>query len=318
MIFAGFAIGFGVKTPLVPLHSWLPDAYTDASTGGSMVLAGVMFALGGYGLLRLGVFIVPRGADDLGPLMLTLAAIGIVYVAIVSIMQRDFKRLIAYSTIVSVGFIVLGEFAFSPQGVTGGVMQMVNEALTMTALFYLLGVIWERRGTLRFTDLGGLQKPAPILAAIFLAVAMSAVGLPGLNGFVSEFLVLVGTFTTHRWWAVVATSAIVTSVIFMLWAYQRVFHGPVHAANAAVRDISWREIAAVAPLLAGIVFLGVYPRPFLERVTPSVNHLLAHVQTEDPGAHVPSIGQAAISYSVPSAQNVDPSNASTTSSGGSQ
>jgi NADH-quinone oxidoreductase subunit M len=267
-------------------------------------------------LLRFGVFLLPRGAADMGPVLLTLAAVGITYGALITIMQKDLKRLVAYASIVDVAFIVLGTFAFSAQGVTGGVMEMVNHGLTTGAIFFLVGVIWERRGTLRIAELGGLQKSMPILAAIFLAVVMSALGLPGLNGFVGEFLVLVGTFITHRWWAVVAVSAIVSGAIYLLWAYQRVFHGPIRiAANAAVRDISWREIAAVAPLLAGIVFLGVYPRPFLDRVTPSVNHLLAHVQAVDPSAHVPPSGQAPVSYSVPSDQNVD-NGAVTTGTGG--
>ena len=306
LIFLAFAVAFAVKIPLVPFHSWLPSAYTEAPTAGSMILAGILFKLGAYGLLRLGVFILPRGATDAGPLLLTLAAVGIVYGAIVTVVQKDLKRLVAYASIVDVAFIVLGIFAFSSQGVTGGVMEMVNHGLTTGAIFFLVGVIWERRGTLRISDLGGLQKSTPILAAIFLAVVLSAIGLPGLNGFVGEFLVLVGTFITHRWWAVVGTTAVVSAAIYMLWAYQRVFHGPIRvAANEKVRDISWREIGAVAPLLAGILFLGIYPKPFLDRVTPSVNHLLAHVQTADPDAHVPPSGQASITYSVPPDQDVD-------------
>ena len=172
-----------------------------------MILAGILFKLGAYGLLRFGVFLLPRGAADMGPLLLTLAAVGITYGALITIMQKDLKRLVAYASIVDVAFIVLGIFAFSAQGVTGGVLEMVNHGLTTGAIFFLVGVIWERRGTLRISDLGGLQKSTPILAAIFLVVVMSAVGLPGLNGFVGEFLVLVGTFITHRWWAVVATTA---------------------------------------------------------------------------------------------------------------
>jgi NADH-quinone oxidoreductase subunit M len=305
LIFTGFAVAFAVKIPLVPFHSWLPDAYTEAPTAGSMILAGILFKLGAYGLLRFGLFLLPRAATDMGPLLLTLAAVGITYGALVTVMQKDLKRLVAYASIVDVAFIVLGTFAFSSQGVTGSVLEMVNHGLTTGAIFFLVGLIWERRGTLRISELGGLQKPAPVLAAIFLVVVMSAVGLPGLNGFVGEFLVLVGTFVTHRWWAIVGTTAVVSGAIYLLWAYQRVFHGPVRGANATVRDMSWREIGAVAPLLAGIVFLGIYPKPFLDRVTPSVNHLLAHVQTVDPAAHVPAPGQAAITYSVPSDQNVD-------------
>jgi NADH-quinone oxidoreductase subunit M len=306
LIFASFAVAFAVKIPLVPFHSWLPDAYTQAPTAGSMILAGILFKLGAYGLLRFGVFVLPRGAADLGPVLLTLAAVGIVYAALITIMQKDLKRLVAYATIVDVAFIVLGFFAFSAQGVTGGVLEMVNHALTTGAIFFLVGVIWEHRGTLRFTDLGGLQRATPILAGIFLTVVLSAVGLPGLNGFVGEFLVLVGTFITHRWWAVVGTTAIISSVIYLLWAYQRVFWGPIRVEkNAAVRDITWRQIGAVAPLLVGIVFLGIYPRPVLDRITPSVNHLLAHVQHVDPSAHVPAPGGPAVAYSVPADQNVD-------------
>jgi NADH-quinone oxidoreductase subunit M len=305
LIFSGLAVAFAVKTPIVPFHTWLPDTYTEAPIGGSMVISGVMFALGGYGLLRLGVFLVPRGAADMAPVLLTLATIGVVYGAVVTIMQRDLKRLVAYSAIVSVALVVLGEFAFSSQGVAGGVMQMVNESLTLGALFFLVGLVRDRTGSLRFADLGGLWTPAPILAAIFLVVVLSAVGLPGLNGFVSEFLVLAGTFITHRWWAVVSTTVIITGAVYLLWAYQRTFWIKVSPANRAVRDISWREIGMVAPLLVGIVFLGVYPRVFFDRVTPSVGYLLGHVQHVAPNADVPASTQSAIKYTIPANQNVD-------------
>ena len=306
LIFCGFAIAFAVKIPLVPFHSWLPDTYTEAPTAGSMILAGILFKLGAYGLLRLGLYLIPRGAADMGPLLLTLAAIGIVYGSLITIMQKDLKRLVAYASIVDVAFIVLGFFAFSSQGVTGGVFEMVNHGLTTGALFFLVGMVWERRGSLRFRDMGGMQKSAPVLAAIFLAVVMAAIGLPGLNGFAGEFLVLIGTFITHRWWAVVGTTAIISGAIYMLWAYQRTFHGvPVAVADGReVRDITWREIGAITPLLIGIVFLGIYPKPFLDRVTPSVNYLLAHVEQQAPNADVPASTTHNVTFNVPANQNV--------------
>jgi NADH-quinone oxidoreductase subunit M len=303
-IFIGLFLGFAVKIPLVPFHSWLPDSYTQAPTSGSMILAGILFKLGAYGILRFGIFMLPQAATRLAPLLLALAIIGITYGAVVTIMQRDFKRLIAYASIVDVAFIVVGIFAFTSQSITGGVFEMVNHGLTTGALFFLVGMIWERRRTYRIADLGGLQKPAPILSAIMILVIMSAIGLPGLNGFAGEFLVLVGTFLTDRWWAIVATTGVISGAIYMLWAYQRVFNGRAEGANATIPDITVREAVAIAPLLAGIVYLGIFPTPFLNRITPSVDHLLTHVELAS-GLHVPNNGKPRIAYSVPATQRVD-------------
>ncbi|MGH8917894.1 MAG: complex I subunit 4 family protein, partial [Actinomycetes bacterium] len=317
LIFAAMAVAFAVKMPVIPFHTWMPDAYTEASASGSMILAGVLFKLGTYSILRFGIFILPQAAIDLAPVLLTLGALGITYGAIVAIVQRDLKRLVAYGTVADVGFIVIGLFAFTSQGVSGGILEMVNHGLTTGAMFFLVGMIWERRRTLRIRDLGGLQKSAPVLAAVFLAVVMSAVGLPGLNGFVGEFLVLVGTFITHRWWAVVGTTGVILSAIYLLWAYQRVFQGRTSEANAGVVDMTWRERIAIAPLLIGIVFIGIYPRPVLDRITPSVDHLLAHVQQADPGLHVPSEGRGQV-YAVPADQQVDGGQATTAAQAGGQ
>jgi NADH-quinone oxidoreductase subunit M len=290
LIFLALVTAFAVKTPLFPLHTWLPDAHTEAPTAGSIILAGVLLKLGTYGILRFGVFMFPKAAVDLAPLLLTLAVIGITYGAIVATMQKDLKRLIAYSSVAHLGFIVLGIFAFTSQGISGGVLQMVNHGLSTGALFFLVGMIYERRHTRQISELSGLQKSVPILAAVFLVVMMSSIGLPGLNGFVGEFLVMIGAFITHRWWAVVAASGVILAAVYLLWAYQRVFHGIPTGENATIADMTWRERGVMLPLIAAIVFLGVYPKPVLDRINPSVNHLIAHVQHVDPSLHVPAKG----------------------------
>jgi NADH-quinone oxidoreductase subunit M len=290
LIFLALVAAFAIKTPLFPLHTWLPDAHTEAPTAGSIILAGILLKLGTYGILRFGVFMFPKAAVDLAPLLLTLAVIGMTYGAIVATMQKDLKRLIAYSSVAHLGFVVLGIFAFTSQGVSGSVLQMINHGLSTGALFFLVGMIYERRHTREIRELNGLQKAVPVMAAVFLFVMMSSIGLPGLNGFVGEFLILIGTFITHRWWAVVGATGVILAAVYLLWAYQRVFHGVPTGDNATMTDMTWKERGMMVPLAAAIVFLGVYPKPVLDRINPSVNHLIAHVQSVDKSLHLPSNG----------------------------
>jgi len=277
-LFLAFAASFAIKVPIFPVHTWLPDAHTEAPTGGSVILAGIMLKLGTYGFLRFGLYLFPQAAVDLAPVFLTLGTIGIIYGAVVATMQKDLKRLVAYSSVAHLGFIVLGIFGLSQQGLEGGVLQMVNHGISTGALFLLVGMIYERRHTRQIAELGGIQRVAPVFAGVFMLVMLSSIGLPGLNGFVGEFLVLIGTFVTHRWWAVAATSGVILAALYLLWAYQRVFHGRAEGANAAFPEMTMRERAIMAPLVVLIVFLGVYPRPVLERIAPAVRNLVSHVE----------------------------------------
>lgn len=277
-LFAGFAIAFAVKVPVFPLHTWLPDAHTQAPTAGSVILAAVMLKLGTYGFLRFGLYLFPEAATWFAPAMVTLGVVGIIYGAVVAAVQKDLKRLVAYSSVAHLGFIVLGTFAFTTQSLTGAVVQMVNHGLSTGALFLLVGMIYDRRHTRLIADLGGLQKVAPVLAAVFTVVMLSSIGLPGLNGFAGEFLILVGSFLTRRWWAVVAAAGVILAALYLLWAYQRVFHGEPDEANADTPDLTFREGLVMAPLLALIIFLGVYPKPVLERIEPAVDRLVGHIE----------------------------------------
>jgi NADH-quinone oxidoreductase subunit M len=276
-LFFAFAIAFAIKVPMFPLHTWLPDAHTQAPTGGSVILAGVMLKLGTYGLLRFGLYLFPEAAHWSRSLFLTLATIGIIYGAIAATMQKDLKRLVAYSSVAHLGFIVLGTFAFTTQSISGGVMQMINHGVSTGALFLLVGMIYERRHTRQIAELNGLQKVAPIFAGVFMLVMLSSIGVPGLNGFVGEYLVLIGSFLTARWWTVVAATGVILAALYLLWAYQRVFHGEPDEANKTFRELRLREFATLAPFIALIVFCGVYPKPMLDRIEPSVKALITHV-----------------------------------------
>ena len=276
-LFFGFAIAFAVKVPIFPLHTWLPDAHTQAPTAGSVVLAGVMLKLGTYGFLRFGLYLFPEAAVWSRSLWLTVGVIGIIYGAIAATMQKDLKRLVAYSSIAHLGFIVLGTFAFTSQSISGSVLQMVNHGVSTGALFLLVGMIYERRRTRQIAELSGLQTVAPIFAAAFMLVMLSSIGVPGLNGFVGEYLVLIGSFQTARWWTVVATVGVILAALYLLWAYQRVFHGEPTEDDRGFRELRATEGLVLAPFLLAIVFTGVYPKPLLDRIEPSVDRLVAHV-----------------------------------------
>ncbi|MEL0075176.1 MAG: NADH-quinone oxidoreductase subunit M, partial [Ilumatobacter sp.] len=276
-LFLGFAVAFAVKVPVFPVHTWLPDAHTQAPTAGSVVLAGVMLKLGTYGFLRFGLYLFPEAARWSRPLWLTLAVIGIVYGAIAATMQRDLKRLVAYSSVAHLGFIVLGTFAFTTQAITGSVMQMVNHGVSTGALFLLVGMIYERRHTRQISELRGLQQVAPVFSAAFMVVMLSSIGVPGLNGFVGEYLILIGSFLTARWWVVVAATGVILAALYLLWAYQRVFHGEPDEENRSFAELRWREGLLLLPFIGIIVFTGIYPKPMLERIEPAVQSLIEHV-----------------------------------------
>jgi NADH-quinone oxidoreductase subunit M len=278
-LFAAFAIAFAVKVPLFPLHTWLPDAHTEAPTAGSILLAGVLLKLGTYGLIRFNLGLFPGASVDAVWIMGGLAVVGIVYGAVVAIVQPDLKRLVAYSSVSHLGFIVLGTFALTSGSLQGAVMQNVNHGLTTGALFLLVGMIYERRHTKQIAELEGLQKAMPVYAGFFLFMAFASIGLPGLNGFVGEFLVLIGSYVTLPALTVVAALGVILAAVYLLWAYQRVFTGlPVREENRLLADLSLREIGLLAPLAVLVLVLGMYPGLLLDRITPSTESTLAHIE----------------------------------------
>ena len=280
LLFLGFFASFAVKIPLVPVHTWLPDAHTEAPTEGSVLLAAVLLKMGAYGLIRFAIPLFPDAARELVPLVLVLAVIGIVYGALVALMQKDLKRLIAYSSVAHLGFVVLGIFVGTVEGMSGGILQMVNHGLSTGALFMLVGALYDRRHTRAIADFGGIASVAPWFAGVFLFVALSSLGLPALNGFVGEFLILLGTFFAYRWWVVPAAFGVVLAAIYLLWAYQRVFHGEItNEANRSIGDLVPREAVMLAPVLVLIAVIGVYPKPFLDRITPSAEKVIAQLES---------------------------------------
>jgi len=306
-LFLAFLVAFAVKIPLVPVHTWLPDAYGEAPTAGTLMLASVLAKVGAYGLIRFNLSLFPEAALYFRDLLLVLAVVAITYGAVVAIVQTDAKRLIAYSSVSHLGFIVLGAFALTLQSLSGGVLYMLNHGLSTGALFLLIGMLADRVGTRDIRRMGGLAARIPVLAGVLLFFGLASIGLPGLNNFVSEFLVVLGTFVTTKPYAVVAVTALVLSAIYFLWAYQRMMHGPPVIAGASgdegdvedangpepgpafsreerrgpLWDVTVREYLIVVPLAAAILFLGLYPQPVLSRITPSAARVATCVRVVD-------------------------------------
>jgi NADH-quinone oxidoreductase subunit M len=287
-LFIAFAAAFAIKVPMWPLHSWLPDAHVEAPTAGSVILAGILLKLGTYGFLRFNLGLFPQAAGQAAPWIAGLAVIGILYGAMVSYAQKDVKKLVAYSSVSHLGFVMLGLFALNSQGIQGGILQMVNHGLSTGALFLIVGMIYERRHTRDIEAFGGLWKVMPVYAVFTLIVALSSMGLPGLNGFVGEFTILLGAWGAGQpgaalgtpWFAALAAVGVIMAAVYILFMFQKMFLGPVTKdENRSLKDINWREIIILVPLIILIFWIGLYPKPFFDLMAPTVDTLVATLQS---------------------------------------
>ncbi len=303
-IFLAFFVGFAIKVPMFPFHTWLPDAHVEAPTAGSVILAGVLLKMGTYGFVRFSLPILPDATRKSLPWVAALAIIGIVYGALVAMAQKDMKKLVAYSSVSHLGFVMLGMFALNGPGVNGSVLQMINHGLSTGALFLLVGIIYERRHTRAIAEYGGLSQVMPLYAIVFLIITMSSIGLPPLNGFIGEFTILVGAFSRVWWWGVIGALGIVLGAAYMLWMYQRVFFGPLtNPENRGLQDLNRREILYLAPLIILCFWIGLYPKPFLEVLEKPVNYVVAKVDRSSATAvaAAPIVPAAATASPVPAA-----------------
>jgi NADH-quinone oxidoreductase subunit M len=287
LMFVAFAIAFAIKVPMFPFHTWLPDAHVEAPTAGSVILAGVLLKVGTFGFVRLCIPLFPMASQTFAPYILVIAVIGVIYGALVAAVQPDFKKLVAYSSVSHLGFVMLGLFAFTPQALSGAVLQMINHGVSTGALFLLVGMIYERRHTREIAALGGLWEQMPVFGRIFLIVTFSSIGLPLTNGFVGEFLILLGSFQSAVPGAMLATAlattGVIWSAIYMLWMFQRIMYGPVDKPeNRRLRDVSRDEFLILAPFVILIFWLGIYPSTFTRKMDTSLNYVLREARDVRP------------------------------------
>jgi NADH-quinone oxidoreductase subunit M len=287
LLFLAFALAFAIKVPMFPFHTWLPDAHVEAPTAGSVILAGVLLKMGTYGFIRFAMPMFPEAAHRAIPIIAVLAIIGIIYGALVAMVQQDVKKLVAYSSVSHLGFVMLGLFALNTHAVEGAIYQMVNHGISTGALFLLVGVVYERRHTRMISEYGGLTKVMPVYAVVFMIVMLSSIGLPPLNGFIGEFLILLGVFQANVWYGVLAATGVVLGAIYMLWLYQRMFFGEVtNEKNSELKDLTRLELAVFIPLIFLIFAMGVYSKPFISRMEPSVNLFIETVNARSTAMNV--------------------------------
>ena len=300
-VFLAFFVGFAIKVPMFPFHTWLPDAHVQAPTAGSVILAGVLLKMGTYGFVRFSLPILPEATVAFVPMMIALSIIAIIYGALVAMMQKDMKSLVAYSSVSHMGFIMLGMFALNPNGLNGSILQQINHGISTGALFLIVGIIYERRHTREIAQFGGLSSIMPVYATVFLIMTMSSIGLPLLNGFIGEFVILQGALQKNLWWAVAGASGIVLGAAYMLWLYQRTMFGKLdNPANEKLLDLNFREIVTLLPLIIMAFWIGLYPAPFFDALEEPVNKIVAAVdpdffQAEQLGAQdEPTVPLAAV------------------------
>ena len=286
LLFLAFALAFLIKIPSVPFHTWLPDAHVEAPTGGSVILAGVLLKMGAYGFLRFAIPLFPKALHFFMPTLITLALAGVIYGAFLALAQKDLKKLVAYSSISHMGLILLGLLVLNSHGLSGSIFQMLSHGLSTGALFLMVGMIYDRRHTKEIALLGGLTKVMPVFSSFFLIITLASIALPTTNGFVGEFLILIGAFEKNPLYAVLGGTTVVLGAYYMLWMIQRVLFGPIqHEENKTLSDLSWKEIGALLPIVVFIFWMGLYPKPFFQKMEKSIDHLAANYEHYDLGIY---------------------------------